>query len=673
MNYFNFSNCKSKNSKITMHSEQKITVNFDKAKGSVSLPQAVGTNLRYIIGDIEVLEEHSVAFLLSFYAHNENSPRLIYRFGLLPNLKTKVRLDLTLMDNHTIYTTRTPGLLKLVCHGARISMDEVERIELGIEDTFDNVNVSLENFYLSDELPKEFPLPNKKCVDEFGQWKNKDWPGKIKCVEQLHEKIKMNEGELKYPENKYNKWGANTAKKLTQGTGFFATKKVDGRWYLVDPDGYAYFSNGVCGAGLGGAGRVDGLMSLCENLPDRNTEYEQFYSERTLHRTPYMPPEFMISYDFMHANLYKVYGENYQEKWRSNYRHILSKLGFNTTGNHPEHYLLATGQFEQPKIPYTHHLFIKFPDTSVRIFRDFPDVLSEEYAQNSVEFAMQLKPLKNDPYMLGYFMRNEPEFNFVEDLIIADEVLYNPEKTACKAGLKEHLVNKYSSIKALNIAWESTFNSFDDFDHSIKNCSLQYPKAKEDLREYSVFLVKEYVRIPAQACKKVDPNHLNLGMRWSKAINEDMCAGWEYLDVFSINCYSFNPQIDIDFVVKAKVDLPVLIGEYHFGALDRGCSATGLKGVATQKDRANAYRMFVELCAEHPYGVGAHWFQFVDQFCLGRFDGENYQIGVIDICTQPYPEFEQASIEMADVLYDVYNGDKKAYNAEIAKIPMIGY
>ncbi len=673
MDYFDFNECKSYNSKITIQDKHSITVNFNKDKGSISLPQVVGSELRYIIGDIEVLENHSVAFLLSFYAHGEKSARLIYRFGILPNLKTKVRLDLTYMDNHSIYTTRTPGLLKLVCHGDRILMQEVERIEIGIEDNFNNVKVKFENFYLSDTLPSEFPLPNKKYVDEFGQWKNADWPGKIKCVDELCKKVKMNEGDLKYPKSTYNKWGANSKKRLTQGTGFFATKKVEGRWYLVDPDGYAFFSNGVCSVGLGGTGRVDGLMSLCEDLPPRNSEYEQFYKETTLQRTPYMPSEHMVHYDFMHANLYKVYAHKYKERWRSNCNHILSKLGFNTTGNHPEHYLVATGNFNQPTIPYTHHLMFKFPDTSVRIFRDFPDVLSDEYEQNSLEFAMQLNPLKNDPYMIGYFMRNEPEFNFVDDLIIADEVLFNSAKTACKEGLKQYLIEKYGFITALNDAWESDFTSFDDFDNSIRKCSKKFPKSKKDLKEYSVFLVKEYIRIPAQACKKIDANHLNLGLRWSKAINEDMCAGWEYLDVFSINCYSFNPKIDIDFVVKSKVDLPILIGEYHFGALDRGCSATGLKGVATQTDRANAFRIYVELCAEHPSCVGAHWFQLVDQFCLGRFDGENYQIGVIDICTQPYAEFEKASIEMAQVLYDVYEGNKKAYCTEINKIPMIGY
>ncbi|MDR3161729.1 MAG: hypothetical protein LBU28_08960 [Spirochaetaceae bacterium] len=38
-----------------------------------------------------------------------------------------------------------------------------------------------------------------------------------------------------------------------------------------------------------------------------------------------------------------------------------------------------------------------------------------------------------------------------------------------------------------------------------------------------------------------------------------MMSGWEHFDVFSINCYSFDPTADMDFVKDAGVDLPILI------------------------------------------------------------------------------------------------------------------
>ena len=58
-----------------------------------------------------------------------------------------------------------------------------------------------------------------------------------------------------------------------------------------------------------------------------------------------------------------------------------------------------------------------------------------------------------------------------------------------------------------------------------------------------------------------------------------MMAGWRHFDVFSINCNAFDPTGDLAFVRQAGVDLPILIGAFHCGALDRGLPATGLKGV----------------------------------------------------------------------------------------------
>ena len=219
----------------------------------------------------------------------------------------------------------------------------------------------------------------------------------------------------------------------------------------------------------------------------------------------------------------------------------------------------------------------------------------------------------------------------------------------------------------------SSFDSFDALRKPIGKCSEEYPGSFDDIRVYSRFLVREYIRIPSEACRKEDPNHLNLGLRWSKADNPDMMVGWEYFDVFSINCYDFDPSTDMDFVKNAGVDLPILLGEYHCGALDRGLPATGLKGVKNQKERARMWRYYVEHAAAHPCGVGAHWFQYNDQFCLGRFDGENYQIGMVDVCMQPYPELLDAVKKSSEALYAVKNGEQKPFDEEPVSIPMIGY
>lgn len=650
--------------------EDECVIRLGCAGGGISIPQLTETKDRYLVGDMEILEEHSAAMMLRCFEKGADKEKLCLRFGLLPAFPTRVCLDLKLLDNSTIYTNRTPGLLKLVCHGQRMERGEVARFELGIEKVFHEVKVRLSRFYTTDTMPEEFPVPDKKVVDMFGQWKEKEWPGKIHSLRELAESMKAQEGPAGYPFPSWNRWGGDGQRKLKEGTGFFSTlKTADGRWHLLDPEGCDYFSMGPCGTRAGDGCRIDGFERVCDELPDeRDPAWQEFYTEGTRRRTAYMEPEHFKILNFAGVNLKRVYGDGWKEKWEEIAMRCLKGSGINSQGNFPGLHV----NDGQDSLPYVREL-PGFPMTKTLIFRDFPDVLSKEYRENARIYAERLRQWRDDPWLIGYFLRNEPEFNFVENLVIAEEVLYNPAPTCCREGLIGFLKKRYKAVEALNEAWEADFGDFRDLEKPIEGCLKRFPKSENDLREYSVFLIREYSRVPAMACREVDPNHLNLGLRWSKANNRDMMAGWEYFDVFSINCYDFDPTRDMDFVKNAGVDLPILVGEFHSGALDRGLTATGLKGVPDQKQRAVMYRYYVEKAASHPYGVGAHWFQYNDQFCLGRFDGENYQIGMVDICMQPNPELMEAARETAAVLYEVKNGEREAFGRAPLSIPMIGY
>lgn len=659
-----------RDAKILSEASDSCTVLLGAAGGGVVLPQVKDSSLRYLIGDVEVLEDHCAAMMFRCFVPGDPKERIFFRFGLLPRFKTRICLDLSLLDNHAIYTNRRPGLLKLVVHGQRTERRRADRFELGIKSTFHDVKIRLENFYLSDEEPAEYPTPDRKLVDAFGQWKDGSWPGKIPDLEKLKERMDQNLGPAEYPFSSWNRWGGDSQRKLKDGTGFFSTCKTpDGRWHLTDPDGCDYFSLGPCGTRSGEEARVDSFEKNCDWLPAADDpDFKELYREGTMRRSAYMEPEHFLMFNFCAANLKKVYGADWKEKWEEMSHHILMSNGINSQGNFPG-LCVNNGR---SRLPYVREL-PGFPSTETLIFRDFPDVLSEEYIKNSRQYAKGLETWKDDPWLIGYFLRNEPEFNFVENLKIADEVLRNPADTCCRRGLIRFLKEKYRTVEALNHSWKSSFDSFDALLLPIGKCSETYPDSLEDIREYSRFLVREYIRIPSQACRDVDRNHLNLGLRWSKADNPDMMAGWEYFDVFSINCYDFDPSVDMDFVKNSGVDLPILLGEYHCGALDRGLPATGLKGVKNQTERAKMWRYYVEHAAAHPYGVGAHWFQFNDQFCLGRFDGENYQIGMVDVCMQPYQELMDAVRQSSEVLYAVKNGEQKPFDQEPESIPMIGY
>ena len=259
------------------------------------------------------------------------------------------------------------------------------------------------------------------------------------------------------------------------------------------------------------------------------------------------------------------------------------------------------------------------------------------------------------------------------DVILAGMPLKGEDKEPVLQGLLSILKEKYGTAVALSAAWNSEFSSFDDLARPIEKASAFSPAAEADIRAFSALLTERYMRIPAEACRRADPHHMILGMRWAWISDPLLVSGWDAFDVFSINCYAVDPTPALDQVRKLGVNLPVVIGEFHFGALDRGLPATGLEAVRDQEDRGRAFRYYAEHAAACPNGVGCHWFQCYDQFALGRFDGENYNIGLFDITLRPHPELCAAVTETAGSIYAVKGGEQTPTGERPESLPMIAY
>jgi len=184
-------------------------------------------------------------------------------------------------------------------------------------------------------------------------------------------------------------------------------------------------------------------------------------------------------------------------------------------------------------------------------------------------------------------------------------------------------------------------------------------------------MVDEYIKQPSMALKKIDPNHMNLGIRYAW-ISSDLCyRGGEFFDVFSINSYTDRPDAKTITEIVKRSGKPVMIGEFHHGAIDMGLPSTGIRGVASQIDRGIAYRYYIEQGAVIPGLVGMHFFQLNDQPVLGRFDGENYNIGLVNICNLPYKELVSAAKTTNTKIYDVASGNQKPFDKRARLIPAI--
>ena len=132
----------------------------------------------------------------------------------------------------------------------------------------------------------------------------------------------------------------------------------------------------------------------------------------------------------------------------------------------------------------------------------------------------------------------------------------------------------------------------------------------------------------------------------------------------SLNVYRYAPYEDLP---EGSADKPIIIGEFHFGALDTGMFHYSLLPADDQTERAKLYRDYHEATLRNPRYVGAHWFQWWDQVLTARCDGENFQCGFLSITDTPYRELVEASRDVARRMYGLRYGTGKDLNVNSEK------
>ncbi len=444
-------------------------------------------------------------------------------------------------------------------------------------------------------------------IDEFGQYVHADWPGKARSVEQLKRDWGQEERML-VPKAVVRpcRFGGFAGGKR-RATGFFRVEKIGDRWWFIDPEGCRFWSTGVNGAGIDPPRtRIVERDKLFASIPTA-AQFPAAGAEPDPLRDP-------VSHYV--ANEQKRFGR----EWRTGaaqltYRRMRA-WGLNTAYG-PE--LNATLAGSPTKQPYVYPL-AGWQRVAGAIM-GMPDVYSPEFARRvDAEAARQLAPHRDDPWMIGYFIGNEPPWPAREGQLV-DLVLAGPD-SALKQRFRSGL-------------------------------------AKGDTPGARKMLVHEafsrYLEIVNAAVRRHDPNHLNLGIRFGGTPPDDVIALARGFDVYSMNKYRWAPPKEFIDRVYAIQKLPILIGEFHFGVPERGL-APGLVQAMNQSERGVAYSYYVEHAAEHPAIVGTHWYQWIDQPATGRRDGENYNIGWIDVTDRPYPELVAAAKATHARLDDLHSG-----------------
>ncbi len=503
----------------------------------------------------------------------------------------------------------------------------------------------ISNLRLEGEVSPATPEPFLPFIDRYGQYVHADWPEKIRSDADLKKNLEKEAAELassQRPEQ-WDRFGGWKNGPQLEATGNFRVEKYDGKWWLVDPEGRLFFSHGM------DVLTVNGNPIRCAGRP----EWFDF------------PVGKEESIAFNRRNLQIKYGQEvYEPYFFQTLALRLPHWGFNTVGDWGDPRFMALGT-----IPYTLQLtdydwkMPRIGDSNLKFY----DVYDPRYVAkmktlipDMAEREPQVLRSLTDPLCIGYFIDNELNFGNRRYLQLIDATLKCPEKQYIKREFVGDLKRKYVTITALNKAWET---SYADWNALLRSKTVPEKKTDAFKADGEAFLektVNRYFELCRDAVKSVAPHRLYLGARFistDSVIPLLSAASKKYCDVLTVNVYAHTPaNLDApDFP-----DMPVLIGEFHFGIFDRGMFSPGLCPAGdSQEERAVAYKRFLEGALSHPKIIGAHWFQFRDQPLTGRGDGERYQIGFVDVADTPYPEMTRASREIGETMYALRAGENK--------------
>ena len=514
------------------------------------------------------------------------------------------RIDLAATYNQARYT----GWVNL--GGQRGELHGVDSIGIRMRVPIGNPVFEIRNITLSVDDPGDVYLGEIPAIDEFGQNNLADYEGKIRSLEQLQAEWAAEDNDLQGSNSEYNysRYGGYLQKQV-KGTGFFRIENIDGRWWFVDPDGYLFLSHGVdCvnPGGGGGARDLDKRDGMFKELPP-----EQFRQNNRNRQ----------SASFGSWNLYRRFGDNFRDQANEMAIKRMDKWGLNTIANWS-----SAAVYGLNKKAHTLQLRGLAMDGELM---GLADVYAPGFtAKMDSSLRSYLPENKNNPWIVGYFVGNEPSW-LGQEARLCDLILEGPERP-----IKKELIKFLQTENTPEHKKQFIYQTFNIFLQTVKITMERY-----------------------------DSNHLNLGIRFGNLdeIDEqlmDICRNG--FDILSFNCYDLKPRAAMMDRALRLVNMPMIIGEYHFGTVDRGM-AQSLWQVNSQEERGVAYRYYTEQGYAHPGLIGTAYFQWCDQDMTGRGDGENYNCGLIDVTDRPYKYQVEAIMETAKRLYAVHAGEIQPY------------
>lgn len=532
--------------------------------------------------------------------------------------------------------------------GAKLDPSKISAFQVFLGRPAAACDLVFEKAYLFGKTGAPIAMP---FIDRFGQYRHAQWPGKLKNERQLAQRRTAEARQLKaHPQlqgrDAFGGWAEGPQR---EATGWFRTEKIDGKWWLVTPEGHLFFSVGVDCVNLGELTFVEGRDGWFADLPARDQGvFAPLYAQvKGAHSGAEKIGGQGWAFSFYGANLLRKYGEDWKAQWRENAYARLRGWGFNTIANWSQGDVLENSTL--PYVVSTSIDGVRLIEGGTGYWSKMKDVFAPEFeARAEAAFQWVAGLHAKSPLCIGYFADNELAWEGIQH-----GVLESPSSQPCRQCFVADLQAAYGDIKGLNAAWGTNAESWD----ALRTPGTPNARAQADLDAFLYRFARRYFDVVSAACHKYAPHQLYLGCRFAgppRAEVERACA--DVADVMSYNLYYSSIPSD-RWVGEKDLGKPIVIGEFHFGALDRGMFHTGLRAAANQKERAECYERYVRSVASHPAFVGCHWFQYVDEPVTGRwFDGENYNIGFVDVTDTPYREMLEAARRVHGAMYTLRYG-----------------
>jgi len=332
-------------------------------------------------------------------------------------------------------------------------------------------------------------------------------------------------------------------------------------------------------------------------------------------------------------------------QWRESTEKRLVRWGFNTRG-----------AWSDPSSEFSLPLMVEL-DLGNKAMLHWVDPFDPRMPEATLRQAQKLTaPYRKDPRLIGYFTDNEvgwwnsPLFRWY-----LEKGWENHTKRVLWQLLYNHYGGQWDRLKQDWVP-QGALHNFTELRQLGAQLKLRPGGGGIHLvNQFTYLCAQRYYQLVHQAIRQVHADALILGDRLPLYYHQDAVRAMaDYVDVISTN---YNVDTSDGWVapyyfegLQRLSQRPVLVSEFFFAAHEnRSGNRNAFHGqpghlmtVGTQAERAYGVAKAVRNFASFPNVVGTHWFQYADEPTGGRDDGEDYNMGLVDIANRPYEQVTDA-------------------------------